>query len=508
MIGKGLAQVPFLRYRKLYIFCLEKIGVNLFTLLYDGNFMERWVMKMIDQDTIVGIASGMGGSIGIIRVSGSQAFSITGSIFRKKNSESCDEKFLEEQPTHTIHYGFLIDEDGSVLDEVMLLLMKAPSTYTQEDVVEIDCHGGDFIIQKILKRLLHAGARLAEPGEFTKRAFLNGRIDLSQAEAVMKLISSKNDFALHSAVNQLEGSVSKYIEEIRQKILYDMGYIESALDDPEHYDLDGFSEKLEKTTEEEIKQLQELLSKFEDGRMKSEGINTIIIGKPNAGKSSLMNLLLDEERAIVTNIAGTTRDALEETIRLGDLILKLVDTAGIHETDDPVENIGVQKAVQYMDHADFILFLVDSSVPLSEADEQIIQLIHDKKGVILLNKADLKEMVSEKEIKNKLPWHCISFSNETKEGLTELEDYLKHSFLQGEITYNDQIYLTSVRHRDVVEQACSSLNHVLSAIKDGMPEDFFTIDMMDAYQKLGLINGETASEDLVNKIFQEFCMGK
>ncbi len=480
----------------------------MFALLSDKNFMERQVMGMTDQDTIVGIASGMGGSIGIIRVSGSQAFSITSSIFRKKNSVLCDENYLEKQSSHTIHYGFLINEDGSVLDEVMLLLMKAPSTYTREDVVEIDCHGGDFIIQKILKRLLHAGARLAEPGEFTKRAFLNGRIDLSQAEAVMKLISSKNDFALHSAVNQLEGSVSKYIEEIRQKILYDMGYIESALDDPEHYDLDGFSEKLEKTTAEEIKQLQELLSKFEDGRMKSEGINTIIIGKPNAGKSSLMNLLLDEERAIVTNIAGTTRDALEETVRLGDLILKLVDTAGIHETDDPVENIGVQKAVQYMDHADFILFLVDSSVPLSEADEQIIQLIHDKKGVILLNKADLKEMVSEKEIQNKLPWNCISFSNETKEGLTELEDYLKHSFLQGEITYNDQIYLTSVRHRDVVEQACSSLNHVLSAIKDGMPEDFFTIDMMDAYQKLGLINGETASEDLVNKIFQEFCMGK
>lgn len=471
-------------------------------------FMKRQVIEMIDQDTIVGIASGMGGSIGIIRVSGNQAFSITSSIFRKKSSEICDENFLEKQPSHTIHYGFLINEDNSILDEVMLLLMKAPSTYTREDVVEIDCHGGDFIIQKILRRLLHAGARLAEPGEFTKRAFLNGRIDLSQAEAVMKLISSKNDFALHSAVNQLEGSVSKYIEEIRQKILYDMGYIESALDDPEHYDLDGFSKELEKTTKKEILQLQELLTKFEDGRMKSEGINTIIIGKPNAGKSSLMNLLLDEERAIVTDIAGTTRDALEETVRLGDLILKLVDTAGIHETDDPVENIGVQKAVQYMDHADFILFLVDSSVALSDADEQIIQLIHDKKGVILLNKADLKEIVTEKEIQNKLPWHCISFSNETKEGLIELEEYLKHSFLQGEITYNDQVYLTSVRHRDVVEQACSSLNNVLSAIKDDMPEDFFTIDMMDAYQKLGLINGETASEDLVNKIFQEFCMGK
>lgn len=470
--------------------------------------MERLVMGMTDQDTIVGIASGMGGSIGIIRVSGNQALSIVSSIFRKKSNETCNENFLEEQSTHTIHYGFVMNEDDSVLDEVMLLLMKAPSTYTREDVVEIDCHGGDFIIQKILRRLLHAGARLAEPGEFTKRAFLNGRIDLSQAEAVMKLISSKNDFALHSAVNQLEGSVSKYIDEIRQKILYDMGYIESALDDPEHYDLDGFSEELKETIYKEIHQLQELLSKFEDGRMKSEGINTIIIGKPNAGKSSLMNLLLDEERAIVTDIAGTTRDTLEEKVRLGDLILNLVDTAGIHETNDPVENIGVQKAVQYMEHADFILFLVDSSVALSDEDEQIIQLIHDKKGVILLNKADLVEMVSEEEIQSKLPWHCISFSNETKEGLAELEDYLRNSFLQGTVSYNDQVYLTSVRHRNVVEQACDSLEHVLSAIEDGMPEDFFTIDMMDAYQKLGLINGETASEDLVNKIFQEFCMGK
>ncbi|MDE6853146.1 MAG: tRNA uridine-5-carboxymethylaminomethyl(34) synthesis GTPase MnmE [Lachnospiraceae bacterium] len=463
---------------------------------------------MTDQDTIVGIASGMGGSIGIIRVSGKEALSITSSVFRKKGNETCDEKFLEQQQSHTIHYGFVMNEDNTILDEVMVLLMKSPSTYTREDVVEIDCHGGDFIVQKIMRRLLHAGARLAEPGEFTKRAFLNGRIDLSQAEAVMKLISSKNDFALNSAVNQLEGSVSKYIEEIRQKILYDMGTIESALDDPEHYDLDGFAEQLKETIVEEIQQLQNLLLKFEDGRMKSEGINTIIIGKPNAGKSSLMNLLLDEERAIVTDIAGTTRDTLEETIRLGDLILNLVDTAGIHDTNDPVENIGVQKAVQHMDQADFILFLVDSSVPLSDADEQIIRLIHDKKGVILLNKADLSEMVTEKDIQSKLPWHCISFSNETKEGLAELEEYLNNSFLQGTITYNDQVYLTSIRHRDVVEQACGSLNNVLSAIEDGMTEDFFTIDMMDAYQKLGLINGETASEDLVNKIFQEFCMGK
>lgn len=463
---------------------------------------------MADQDTIAGIASGMGGSIGIIRVSGDQAFRIVSSMFRKKNSERCVETYLEQQPTHTIQYGYLLNEDTTILDEVILLLMKAPSTYTKEDVVEIDCHGGDYIVQKILKRILHAGARLADPGEFTKRAFLNGRIDLSQAEAVMKLISSKNDFALNSAVNQLEGTISKYMEDIRQKILYDMSYIESALDDPEHYDLEGFSEPLRDRTQEEWNSLQKLLSKFDDGRMRSEGINTIIVGKPNVGKSSLMNLLLDEDRAIVTEVAGTTRDVLEETLRLGDLILNLVDTAGIHETDDLVENIGVQKAVHYMDRADFVLFLVDSSVPLSDEDEQIITLIQNKKGVILLNKADLSEAVTEEDIQQKLPWHCISFSNKTKEGFEELEDYLKNSFLQGNISYNDQVYLTSIRHRDIVEQACESLEHVLSAIDAGMTEDFFTIDMMDAYQKLGFINGETASEDLINKIFQEFCMGK
>lgn len=463
---------------------------------------------MSDQDTIVGIASGMGGGIGIIRISGEQSLTIVSSVFRKKNSKKCDAAFLEQTSTHTIHYGFIINEDGTILDEVIVLLMKAPASYTCEDVVEIDCHGGSFVMQKILKRLLHQGARLAEPGEFTKRAFLNGRIDLSQAEAVMKLISSKNDFALDSAINQLEGSISKYIEEIRQKILYDMGYIESALDDPEHYDLEGFSDKLYQITKEEIDKLQLLLSKFDDGRMKSEGINLVIIGKPNAGKSSLMNLLLDEDRAIVTDIAGTTRDTLEETVRLGDLILNLVDTAGIHETDDPVENIGVQKAVHRLDKADCILFIIDSSVPLSDEDEQIITLIQEKKGVILLNKADLAKKVTEQEIQSRLPWHCISFSNETREGLGELEEYLKNSFIHGEITYNDQIYLTSIRHRDAVEQALINLKNVLSAIEDGMTEDFLTIDMMDAYQNLGLINGETASEDLVNKIFQEFCMGK
>lgn len=463
---------------------------------------------MSDQDTITGIASGMGGGIGIVRVSGSDALSYVGKIFRKKNSDEVDEIFFTRKNSHTIHYGYILNEDKSILDEVMVLLMKAPNSYTKEDVVEIDCHGGPFIIRKIVQRLLQVGARLAEPGEFTKRAFLNGRIDMAQAEAVMKMISSKNDFALESAVKQLEGEVSKYIEEIRQKILYDMGVIESALDDPEHYDLEGFRDELYQTTKKQISKLQSLLLSFDNGRMKSEGINTLIIGKPNAGKSSLMNLLLEEDRAIVTEIAGTTRDTLEETIKLEDIILNLIDTAGIHDTDDPVENIGVQKAVQSIDKADFIIFLVDSSVPLSAEDDKIISLIQNKKGVILINKVDLLSEFQVDCVLQKLPWHYIFFSNATRQGMEELKKYLTDSFLQGEIDYNDQIYLTSIRHRDVVEKAVFSLKNVIHAIEDDMTEDFYTIDMMDAYQNLGFINGKTASEDLVNKIFQEFCMGK
>lgn len=464
-------------------------------------------------DTIAGIASGMGGGIGIIRISGPEALKAAGAIFRTKKylkdpKKEWNQAYFEKKETHTIHYGMIVNEDGSMLDEVMVLLMKAPRSYTCEDVVEIDSHGGPFLIQKILKRILHQGVRLAEPGEFTKRAFLNGRIDLAQAEAVMKMISSKGEFALESATKQLEGRVSGYIEEIRQEILHNMGYIEAALDDPEHYELDGFSEKLYDILQKKCNRLHELLDNFENGRMKSEGINTVIVGKPNAGKSSLMNLLLDEERAIVTNIAGTTRDILEETVHIGNIVLNLVDTAGIHDTEDIVEHMGVEKAKEYLGQADFIIYVVDASIPLDEADYKIIELLSDKKGVILKNKSDLEKNLDDKELKQKLHWDCIDFSSKTTKGLSKLEKYITDSFLEGNISYNDQIYLTSVRHRDAVEKAVVSLKQTMQTIEDGMPEDLFIIDMMDAYEKLGLINGETASEDLVNKIFKEFCMGK
>ena len=390
----------------------------------------------------------------------------------------------------------------------MVSVMKAPATYTREDVVEINCHGGNYILQRVMQLLLEKGAFLAEPGEFTKRAFLNGRIDLSQAEAVMKMISSKNEFALQSAVKQLEGSVSKYIQQIREQILYEMGSIESDLDDPEHFDLTGYSDELFDKTEQQIVSLQRLLDRFENGRMKSEGINTVIVGKPNAGKSSLMNILLDEDRAIVTDIAGTTRDALQESVRLGGLMLNLIDTAGIHNTEDTVEKIGVDRAKQYIEQADFILFVVDGSEEWSDEDEQILPLIAQKKGIILLNKADLKVKVSELFLKDKLSWDTIAFSNETKQGLQQLEQYITDKFERGDLQFNDQICLTSIRHKNAVMQAVNALHRVEQSIKDGMPEDFFTIDLMEAYQQLGLINGDTATEDLVNKIFEEFCMGK
>lgn len=468
----------------------------------------------MEEKTIVGIASAAGGGIGIIRVSGSESMKIVDSIFHpgkfnnEENEALIDKSYLQQQKSHTIHYGFIIDGNNEVVDEVMVSVMKAPATYTREDVVEVNCHGGNYILQRVMQLLLEKGAFLAEPGEFTKRAFLNGRIDLSQAEAVMKMISSKNEFALQSAVKQLEGSVSKYIQQIREQILYEMGRIESALDDPEHYDLTGYSDELFDKTEQQIVSLQRLLDRFENGRMKSEGINTVIVGKPNAGKSSLMNILLDEDRAIVTDIAGTTRDALQESVRLGGLMLNLIDTAGIHNTEDTVEKIGVDRAKQYIEQADFILFVVDGSEEWSDEDEQILPLIAQKKGIILLNKADLKAKVSELFLKDKLSWDTIAFSNETKQGLQQLEQYITDKFERGDLQFNDQICLTSIRHKNAVMQAVNALHRVEQSIKDGMPEDFFTIDLMEAYQQLGLINGDTATEDLVNKIFEEFCMGK
>lgn len=459
---------------------------------------------MEKSDTIAAIATGMSGAgIGIVRISGSEAFEIAERIFRPAKTG----KKLTEQDTYTMHYGTIMDGD-EVLDEVIVLLMKGPHSYTAEDTVEIDGHGGVYVMKKILELALREGARPAEPGEFTKRAFLNGRIDLSQAEAVMDVIQAKNEYALKSSMKQLKGSVLKMVREIREKILYEIAFIESALDDPEHISLEGYPENLRDKLEGLIQRTEKLLRDAEQGRVLKEGIRTVIIGKPNAGKSSLLNVLTGDERAIVTEIAGTTRDILEEQICIRGLVLNIVDTAGIRKTEDAVEKIGVDRAKKSVQDADLILYVVDSSTVLDENDREIISLLEDQKVIVLLNKTDLimkttPEMVG--RIFSK-PSVCISAREET--GFDEFADLLEQMFLNGRISYNDEVYLTNVRHRRAMEEAEESLKKVLESIDLGMPEDFFSIDLMDAYKMLGQILGESVEDDLVNEIFSKFCTGK
>ena len=459
---------------------------------------------MVHTDTIAAIATAMGNSgIGIVRISGEEAIAIADRIFRTKGGN----KKLSEQKSHTIHYGYIFDED-EVLDEVLVMLMKGPRSFTAEDTVEIDCHGGMLVTRKILEAVLRAGARLAEPGEFTKRAFLNGRIDLSQAEAVIDVINSKNEYALKSSVGQLRGSVSRKIKDLREQILYEIAFIESALDDPEHISLDGYSEKLMSVTEGIEKELHSLIRSSSNGRVVSEGVKTVILGKPNAGKSSLMNVLVGEDRAIVTDIAGTTRDILEEHIYLQGISLNVVDTAGIRTTEDVVEKIGVSRAMDAAEDADLIIYVVDGSRNLDENDYQIMDFIRDRKAVVLLNKSDLELIVSVDEITEKSGHPVIAISAKKEHGIDQLEEEIKSLFYEGEIDFNDQVMITNVRHAQALHDAYDSILMVKRSIEDEMPEDFYSIDLMNAYEKLGLIVGESVEDDLVNEIFSKFCMGK
>lgn len=461
------------------------------------------------KDTIAAIASAMTNSgIGIVRISGEDAFSIIDCIYRSKKGD----KKLSQAASHTIHYGYICDGEKTI-DEVMVLIMKAPNTYTTEDTVEIDCHGGTLVMKRILETVIKYGARPAEPGEFTKRAFLNGRIDLSQAESVIDVINAKNDFALESSIQQLQGKVKEKIREIRGKVIHEIAFIESALDDPEHISMDGYGEQLLETVKVLSDQVQELLASSENGALLKEGINTVIIGKPNAGKSSLMNVLVGRERAIVTDIAGTTRDVLEEQINLNGITLNVIDTAGIRDTQDVVEKIGVDKAKEYLLNADLIIYVVDSSTGLDENDEEILKLLADKKAMILLNKSDLAPVTSE-EILNevlkekKLEKTIISISAKEKIGIDKLEHAIKEMFFQGEISFNDEIYITNIRQKTALQETKNSFALVRQSIENGMPEDFYSIDLMNAYEELGNIIGESVGEDLVNEIFSKFCMGK
>ena len=363
-------------------------------------------------------------------------------------------------------------------------------------------------MKRILELVIRTGARAAEPGEFTRRAFLNGRIDLSQAEAVMDIIQAKNEHALRSSVRQLKGSVLRLIQKLREQILYEIAFIESALDDPEHVSLEGYPGRLGEKVDNLLKETGVLLIRAEQGRILKEGIRTVIIGKPNAGKSSLLNVLTGEARAIVTEIPGTTRDVLEEQVRIGGLILDVVDTAGIRRTEDLVEKIGVDRAKESLKDADLVLYVVDSSTPLDENDREIMELLKDQRVIVLLNKTDLPMETAPEMVEEILAVPTVAFSAKEETGLDVLEELLEEMFLDGKAVFDDEACLTSVRHRAAMEEAEESLKKVAESIALGMPEDFYSIDLTDAYEALGRILGESMGEDLVNEIFGKFCMGK
>ena len=458
----------------------------------------------MSEDTIAAISTAMSPSgIGIVRISGAGAVRTAGKIYRSPGGK----KRLEDVPSHTIHYGYIYDGD-LMADEVLVMVMRGPRSYTGEDTVEINCHGGLLAVRRVLEAVLHAGARMAEPGEFTKRAFLNGRIDLSQAEAVMDVINAGSEYALDSSLSQLKGSVMRSVRKIREEILYEIAFIESALDDPEHISLEGYPERLEEKTAQEKERIERLIRSFSEGKMIREGIRTVIVGKPNAGKSSLMNMLVGEEKAIVTDVAGTTRDVLEEQVMLEGISLRMMDTAGIRETADLVEQIGVERARKYAREADLILYVVDASVPLDENDREILEIIRDRKTIVLLNKSDLPQVLSPGDLEQMGTWPVLSISAGNRQGVEILEEQIRKMFFAGELEFNDQVYITNARHKNALEKARDSLEMVENSIAAGMPEDFFSIDLMDAYEALGTILGESVGEDLVNEIFSKFCTGK
>jgi tRNA modification GTPase len=459
---------------------------------------------MEEKTTIAAIATAMSDAgISIVRVSGDEAVSAVDQIFRSKRKQFR----LRDAKTHTVHYGIIMDGEQMV-DEVLVTVMKAPHTYTREDVVEINCHGGVTVTRRVLETVLKHGVRTALPGEFTKRAFLNGRIDLSQAEAVIDIIHSKNEYALQSSVQQLNGTMKRKISSIREKIIRDLAFIEAALDDPEHIEIDGFDEELSGRIEEELKELKRLLSTAESGRILKEGIRTAIVGKPNAGKSSLLNLLAGQTRAIVTDVAGTTRDVLEETVLLSGIMLVLMDTAGIRQTEDQVEKIGVELAKKSVQEADLVLFVLDASRELSKEDREIAEMIQEKPVIVLWNKTDLTPAFAREDFEECKDRCWIPFSAKEEQGLEELTEQIRSMFYDGKVSFNDEVYITNVRHKEAVASAIGSLEAVQESIENGMPEDFFSIDLMNAYEALGEIIGEAVDDDLVETVFKEFCMGK
>lgn len=458
------------------------------------------------EDTICAISTAPGiGGIGIVRMSGKDSIKIAKKIFVSLKS-----KDVFKVKSHTLNYGHIIDPiNNEKIDEVLLSVMKAPHTYTTEDVVEINCHGGIVAVTKTLESCLRSGARLAEPGEFTKRAFLNGRIDLAQSEAVIDLITSKTDLGMEKAFEQLEGSISNRIREYKDKILSLLAHIEASIDFPE-FDIEEITNELLKNKIEElIREIIILLEDSDKGKIIREGLSTVIVGKPNVGKSSLLNILLRENRAIVTEIPGTTRDIIEEYINLGGVPLKLVDTAGIRNTEDIVEKIGVQRTKEVIDKSDLVIFVLDNSEELTQNDLEIAKQIKDKKAIIVINKIDLKGKLDEDKVKEVLPKkEIIKVSIKDKISLDKIEKSIQEMFFKGHIDIKNQTLITNVRHKNLLEKTLESLKQSLDELNRGMPVDCVSIDLKNAFEYLGYITGETVSEEVIKEIFKQFCIGK
>ena len=469
-----------------------------------------------NDDTIAAIATAASDAgIGIIRVSGTRAIEAVSHFYQNAKHEFD----LQSHQSGTIRFGYFCDTKGDLIDEVMVSVMRAPHSYTKEDVVEVNTHGGTMVMQKILHELISDEniCRLAEPGEFTKRAFLNGRIDLTRAEAVMDIIEAKSEFALNNSEKQLRGDMRNIIEDMRSKIIYEMAYIESALDDPENYDLTGYEDRIMPICDKIIRNCDKLIKSADEGRVRATGLSTVIIGKPNSGKSSLLNVLTGEETAIVTDIAGTTRDVIEHDVKLGNILLHVIDTAGIRDSADKIEAIGVEKARKYAREAELILYMIDSTSQINDEDIEILTSVKDKKIIVLLNKTDKEdEIIITKDNISKL-LETVGVSSDVPvittsmilgNGIDELKNAISDLFFNGKLVPEDEIYVTNLRHKNLLEKAYRSLCLVKNSVEQGLSEDFYTIDLHDAYESLGLIIGEEVGDDLVEEIFSKFCMGK
>ena len=502
--------------------------------------------QILQSDTIAAIATGASqAGIGIIRISGPDAVQAAARLFTDAKGRAC----LADYAPNTIHFGYVRDPDsGEIMDEVMVSVMHAPHSYTAEDTVEINAHGGIYVMRRILALVLAQGVRMAAPGEFTRRAFLNGRLDLARAEAVMDLISSQNEFARRASIAQLEGAVSEKIRDIRGRILHELAFIESVLDDPENYSLDGYPAALGAVVRSCGDEIRRLIERSREGRILAGGVRTAIVGRPNAGKSSLLNALSGAERAIVTEIEGTTRDTVRERVRVGDIVLELIDTAGIRETSDRVEMLGIRRSVEAIREADLVLFLLDMSRPVSDEDRLIARHIaeempEDARVLVLLNKSDLPAVTDAsspdvREILGMMPCgaardaadrvpaaggapektasggsldrlpECLVISASDGTGLAALGEKIRALFYAGEVSEKDEVVITSDRHRECLAAAAGSLDLVLEGIEKNISEDLYAIDLMNAYASLGLIIGEQVEDDLVEEIFSRFCLGK